>query len=93
MKTLKKNNSQAAFIIVMWDIPKNYLSVALKPIEGTDISLFESKDVWKNHKATKYSTIVYDKYGNVAWRYDHKGVALYTTAWKNDVQAALDKMK
>jgi hypothetical protein len=55
--------------------------------------LFESKDVWKNHKAKKYSTIVYDKYGNVAWRYDHKGVALYTTAWKNDVQAALDKMK
>jgi len=29
MKTLKKNNSQAAFIIVMWGIPKNYLSVAL----------------------------------------------------------------
>jgi len=93
MKTLKKNNSQAAFIIVMWGIPKNYLSVALKPIEGTDISLFESKDVWKIHKATKYSTIVYDKYGNVVWRYDHKGVALYTTAWKNDVQKALNEIK
>ena len=93
MKTLKKNNSQAAFIIVMWGIPKNYLSVALKPIENSDISLFESKEIWSIHKAKKYTTTVYDKLGNSVWRYTHKGGPLYTNTWQNDVQKALNEIK
>ena len=93
MKTLKKNNSGAAFIIILWDVPKNYLSVALKPIEGSDVSLFESRDIWKIHKAKKYTTIVYDKYGNTTWRYDHKSGPLYTGKWQTGVQTALDSIK
>ena len=93
MKELKKANPEAVFIIVMWYIPSNYLNVALKPVKGADISLFETKDVWKIHKAKKYTTIVYDKLGNSVWRYDHKGGPLYTTTWKKGVQTALDGIK
>ena len=93
MKDLKKKNPNVAFVIVMWAIPNNYLTTALKPIEKADVSLFESKEVWAVHKAKKYTTIVYDKLGYPTYRYTHKGGPLFTNAWQDNIQKALDEIK
>jgi len=77
----------------MWMIPNGYMEMTLKPIENSDISLFESQEIWKFHKAKKYTTIVYDKLGNPVYRYTHKGGALYTNTWQNSVQEALNNIK
>ena len=61
MKELKEGNQSTVFIIIMWMVPNGYIDTVLKPIKNSDISLFESKEIWAIHKAKKYTTIVYDK--------------------------------
>ena len=93
MKELKEGNPSTAFIIIMWMVPNGYMDATLKPIKNSDISLFESKEIWAIHKAKKYTTIVYDKLGNSVWRYTHKGGPLYTNIWRDGVQKALNGIK
>ena len=93
MKELKEGNQSTVFIIIMWMVPSGYMGATLKPIENSDISLFESKEIWAIHKAKKYTTIVYDKLGNSVWRYTHKGGPLYTNTWRDGVQKALSEIK
>tara|TARA_R110000751_G_scaffold186953_1_gene293265 strand:- start:627 stop:908 length:282 start_codon:yes stop_codon:yes gene_type:complete len=93
MKELKEGNQSTVFIIIMWMVPSGYIDTVLKPIKNSDISLFESKEIWAIHKAKKYTTIVYDKLGNSVWRYTHKGGPLYTNTWRDGVQKALSGIK
>ena len=93
MKELKEDNPSVVFIIIMWMVPNGYMDPVLKPIKNSDISLFESKEIWAIHKAKKYTTIVYDKLGNSVWRYTHKGGPLYTNTWRDGVQKALSGIK
>ena len=93
MKELKEGNPSTAFIIIMWMVPSGYMDATLKPIKNSDISLFESKEIWSIHKAKKYTTIVYDKLGNSVWRYTHKGGPLSTNTWQDGVQKALNGIK